>query len=727
MAKKKSRKGRILGVLALLFALVIIAPFAAFGVAYTTITVPEPQQIVSKQVANIYASDGTTEIARLVPTDGNRENVSLDRVPAVLQQAVVAAEDREFFTNSGFSITGFGRALWGQLTGNESAGGGSTITQQYVKNAVVGNERSYERKVKELLYSIKMTREWSKEEILQAYLNTIYFGRNAYGVAAASQAYFGQDVSTLTFEQSAVLAAAIQRPSVLDPWVNRAESEARWNYVLDGMVDIGAITPEQRAAAVYPETTNPANTQAFTQAEGTNGLIKTQVINELAARGITESDIQTRGLRIYTTIDPKVQESVLKAVNNGLSNLKDATRAAVVSIDPQTGAVKGYYGGSDPNGWDYANAGMETGSTFKIFALAAGLQQGIPLTKIYSSAPIDVGGITINNSDGETCGSCSIAQALRMSLNTSFIRLTKDLTNGAQDVADMAHNLGVARSLPGIPQTLTEGGNGDTPYETITLGMYQSRPLDMASGLSTLANKGVYHEPYFVSKVETSDGQVLYEHDAGEGERRVGEDVASDVIQAMLPIAAYSNNNQLANSRPSAAKTGTVQLGNAGSGANRYAWMIGATPQLATAVWMGTDDGSALTTSWGSMMYGSNTPSTIWKQTMDGALADEPVLQFERVNTGSGYSGSYYSGGTGNSTQRSQSTGNANSNTGTGTGTGGEDTDSSTGSEGAADSGADAGLQNQAPAPAPAPEPAPAPGGVEILPGVVIPNSLFGR
>ncbi|MDO4909917.1 MAG: biosynthetic peptidoglycan transglycosylase, partial [Corynebacterium sp.] len=183
MKKSKSRKRRIWAIVALIFAVIVISPFALFGVAYTTINVPEPQQIVSKQVANIYASDGTTEIARLVPSDGNRENVSLDRVPEVLRQAVVAAEDREFYTNSGFSISGFARAIWGQITGNDSAGGGSTITQQYVKNAVVGNERSYERKVKELLYSIKMTREWSKDEILQAYLNTIYFGRNAYGVA----------------------------------------------------------------------------------------------------------------------------------------------------------------------------------------------------------------------------------------------------------------------------------------------------------------------------------------------------------------------------------------------------------------------------------------------------------------------------------------------------------------------------------------------------------------
>lgn len=705
--KKKNGKSIRFKVLLLLFALIIIAPFAFFGVSYALIRVPEPQQIVSKQVANIYAADGTTELARIVPVDGNRENVSLDRIPILVRQAVVAAEDREFYTNSGFSVSGFARALWGQITGDDSAGGGSTITQQYVKNAVVGNDHSYERKLRELLYSVKMTREWSKDEILQAYLNTIYFGRNSYGVAAASQAYFGKDISQLSFEEGAVLAASIQRPSVLDPWTNRTEAEARWNYVLDGMVQIGAITQEQRDAAQYPDTLDPSSIQAYTQAEGTNGLIKTQVINELAARGITETDIQTRGLRIYTTIDPKVQESILNAVSRNLSTLKDATRAAVVSMDPSTGAVRGYYGGTDPNGWDYANAAMETGSTFKIFTLAAGLQQGISLNTIYSSAPIDIGGVTINNSDGETCGSCSIAQALRMSLNTSFIRLTQDLDNGAQDVADMAHNLGVARSLPGIPQTLTEDGNGATPYPIITLGAYQSRPLDMAVGLSTLVDRGIYHEPYFVARVETSEGEVLYEHDPGEGERRVGEDVASDVIQAMLPIAAYSNNNQLANNRPSAAKTGTVQLGTSG-GSNRYAWMIGATPQLATAVWMGTDDGSPLTTSWGSSMYGSNTPSTIWKQVMDASLADEPILQFERVNTGYIPNASTSSGTARTTSAPSTSTNDSSANS--------NQTDL------VEDNNQEEAVPQVPPV---APQPAP-PAGIEILPGIVIPNSLFG-
>ncbi|PRQ11108.1 penicillin-binding protein [Corynebacterium sp. 13CS0277] len=611
----------------------ILAPVGAFAIAYAAATVPQPGELVTKQVSNIYAADGTTEIARIVPPEGNREQVTIDQIPQSLRDAVLAAEDREFYTNRGFSVSGFARAIKGQLTGDDSAGGGSTITQQYVKNAVVGNDRSYKRKLKELVYSAKMANEWTKDEVLQAYLNTIYFGRNSYGVAAAAQAYFGKPLQDLTFEESAVLAASIQRPSTLDPWTNREEAEQRWNYVLDGMVETGALTPEQRAAAVYPEVIDPALNQAFTQADGTNGLIKNQVIAELAAHGISETDVETRGLKVTTTISPQDQDAALAAVHNNLEPLKPETRAAVVAIEPKTGAVRAYYGGEDPNGWDYANAGLQTGSTFKIFGLAAALQQGIPLSQAYSSAPVTTGDVTVTNVEGDDCGYCSIQEALKRSHNTSFIRLENDLENGPQDVADMAHALGVARELPGVGATLTE--NGGEPYQGIILGQYQSRPFDMAVALATLSNEGVWHEPYFVEKVEDATGEVLYEHKPSEGERRVSANVANNVVAAMGPIAAYSNGNSLAGGRTSASKTGTAQLGDTGQ--NKDAWMIGSTPQLATAVWVGTEDNSPLLNSWGGLMYGSSTPARIWKATMDGALEGADYEEFPTPK-GLGYS-----------------------------------------------------------------------------------------
>jgi membrane peptidoglycan carboxypeptidase len=640
--RRRPRWRRVVTTVCSVIAVLIIVPLVAFFAAYAVTKVPQPEELQNNQISNIYAADGSSELARIVPPEGNRENIDIGEVPEHVRSAVISAEDRDFYSNSGFSVTGFGRAAIGQLTGNDSAGGGSTITQQYVKNAVVGDERSLVRKGKELVISAKMTREWSKDEILEAYLNTIYFGRNAYGISAAAKAYFNKPVQELTVEEGAVLAASIQRPSQLDPWTNRPEAEDRWNYVMDGLVGLGSIDNNQRAAAVYPETIDPATVDQGSIAEGTNGLIKSQVLAELAANGISEEAVNTGGLKITTTIDPAKQQAMVDAVHSRLDSYGDDVRSAGVSVNPKTGGIEAYYGGDDPNGYDWANAGLQTGSTFKIVTLAAAVEQGIPTSAMYDSSPVTSGDNTVTNDSGETCGTCSLAQALKMSLNTSFIRLTQSLDNGAQDVADMAHRLGAAESIPGIDQTLTE--NGGTPYEGITLGQYQSRPLDMASILATLSNQGKYIPAHFVEKVETQSGEVLLDNSGMEGTQVINPDTADAVISAMGPIAGYSNNHDLAGGRQSAAKTGTAQLGD--TGANKDAWMIGSTPQLATAVWMGNVNGQPLVDmTYGGSMYGSKSPADIWKTFMDAALVDEPAENFEGGVSADTSTGS--SGGTG--------------------------------------------------------------------------------
>ena len=257
--------------------------------------------------------------------------------------------------------------------------------------------------------------------------------------------------------------------------------------------------------------------------------------------------------------------------------------------------------------------------------LAAALQQGIPLGANYASTPVTLpGGIEVTNWDGNGCGVCSIATALEYSYNTSFIRLQDDLVNGTQDTADMGHALGVAKAFPGVEETLTE--NGEQPYEGIVLGQYQSRVIDMATVMATLTNHGVYNDPHFVSRVETSRGEVLYEHNDHKPERRVSETVADNVIQAMQPVAAHAG-QVLAGGRPSASKTGTAQLGD--TGLNKDAWMVGGTPELSTAVWVGTaDNTSAIFNQYGGNMYGANTPGDIWKDSLDRALEGREQTQF---------------------------------------------------------------------------------------------------
>ena len=624
--------------------LFVALPLITFGMAYMIVDVPKPGDIRTAQVSTILASDGT-ELAKIIPPEGNRVDVKIDQIPVHVRNSVMAAEDRDFYSNPGFSFTGFARAFLNNLFGGGNGlQGGSTITQQYVKNALVGDERSgvggLVRKAKELVISTKMSGAWSKDQVLESYLNIIYFGRGSYGISAAAQAYFGKPVEQLDVAEGALLAALIQRPSTLDPAVDPEGAADRWNWVLDGMVEIGALSPADRAAQVFPPTVAPDFASTANQTTGPNGLIERQVSKELLELfDITEQTLNTEGLKITTTIDSKAQRSAEEAVAETLEDQEPDMRSAVVSIDPHTGGVKAYYGGSDANGFDFAQAGLPTGSSFKVFALVAALQQGIGLGYNIDSSPLDVNGIKITNVEGGGCGTCNIAEALKRSLNTSYYRLMLKLQNGPQDVADAAHKAGIAESFPGLEHTLSEDGQGGPPNNGVVLGQYQSRVIDMASAYATLANSGVYHRPHFVQKVEDSQGNVLFDASGdNEGEQRIDSAVADNVTAAMQPIAGYSNGHNLAGGRASAAKTGTNQLGD--TGANRDAWMVGYTPSLSTAVWVGTTGGDKpLVNQWGGPVYGSGLPSDIWKATMDGALEGTDNETFPKPPEIGGYAG----------------------------------------------------------------------------------------
>gem|GEM_PF-138144 len=638
--KKKSPWRIVRRVIYVLVALSIVVPSAVFLIAYGQAKVPQPGDLKTNQVATVLAADGTTQIAKIVPPQGNRTDVTIDQIPPQVRNAVIAAEDRSFYTNPGFSISGFARALRDNLMGKATAGGGSTITQQYVKNSLVGNQHSLTRKMRELVISAKMARQWSKDDILTAYLNTIPFGRGTFGISSAAEAYFGKKVQDLTVEEGAMLAATINEPYGLDPANNYAGAVQRWNYVLDGMVSVGNLPAAQRTAMKYPQVlpVGGGATDKNDPDSGPNGLIKRQVMTELAAAGISDTQINTEGLQITTTIDAKAQQSMVDAVHKNIKGQRPEVRTAAVSVDPKTGGVKAYYGGDNGQGFDFANAGLMVGSTFKVYGLAENLEMGKPLSTMYSSAPLDAHGIKITNAEGETCGVCTIAEALKRSLNTSFYRMELDMgPNGPQQIADMAHKLGIPDSIPGVGKTLTEP-DGSGPNDGIILGQYQVRALDMASAYATLGAEGMYHKPHFVDKVVTADGQVLLDRSGQEaGEQRVSKAVADNVVAAMEPIAHFSFAHDLAGGRVSASKTGTTQLGDTGQ--NRDAWMIGLTPSLSTAVWAGTEQGVALKKPNGAIMYGSNLPSDIWQDTMDGALEGTPKENFPKPDPIAGQAG----------------------------------------------------------------------------------------
>ena len=624
----------------------ILLPIVTFTMAYFIVDIPKPGNIRTNQVSTVLAGDGS-EIAKIVPPEGNRVDVNLSQIPVHVRQAVIAAEDRNFYTNPGFSFTGFARAVQNNLLGGDLQGG-STITQQYVKNALVGSAqhglRGLMRKAKELVIATKMSGEWSKDDVLQAYLNIIYFGRGAYGISAAAKAYFDKPVEQLTVSEGALLAALIRRPSTLDPAIDPKGAAARWNWVLDGMVETKALSPGDRAAQVFPPTVPADQARAQNQTTGPSGLIERQVTKELMELfNIDEQTLNTQGLQITTTIDPKAQQGAEKAVSKYLDGQDPDMRAAVVSIDPHNGATRAYYGGPDANGFDFAQAGLQTGSSFKVFALVAALEQGIGLGYQIDSSPLTVNGIKITNVDGESCGTCNIAEALKLSLNTAYYRLMLKLKGGPEAVADAAHQAGIATSFPGVEHTLSEDGKGGPPNDGIVLGQYQTRPVDMASAYATLAASGVYHKPHLVQKVVNAEGQVLFDAGTSEsGDQRIDKAVADNVTAAMQPIAGYSNGHNLAGGRASAAKTGTVQLGDTGATkeANKDAWMVGYTPSLSTAVWMGTvPDNVPLVTASGAEVYGSGLPSDIWKSTMDNALKGTSNESFPKPTEIGGYAG----------------------------------------------------------------------------------------
>jgi peptidoglycan glycosyltransferase len=585
-----------------LVAAAVLGPVVAFALGYLFFAVPTPDEVVNNQVSVISFADGS-QLTRIVPEQGNRIVVPLSDVPPHVRDAVLAAEDRSFYSNPGFDLTGIVRAGVNQLRGG--VGGGSTITQQYVKNTLVGDEATLWRKYREMVVAVKISQERSKDEILGDYLNAIYFGRGAYGIQAAAQAYFGRPVATLTPAEGALLAGVIQSPSRWDPALNPDKAAQRWNFVLDGMVAQGWLSPADRQAATFPATVPRRPSSAGVPADARGHLV-TAVRAELEDLGITEQELSQAGLRITTTIDPQQQREAVDAAHAGLAGQPVNLRSAMVAVDPRTGGILAYYGGDNGNGLDYARVRRLAGSTFKPFVVLAGLQQTPPigLGEVFDGAARP----GLRNAEGAECARCDLKQAMTVSNNVVFATLARRV--GPQRVADAARAAGITAPL-------------DDPTEGIALGNKEVSTLELASAYATLAGGGVWHPPHLVSRVVTADDRVLYEA-SPDGERRFSEQVARNVTEAMLGVA--ENDGLGLGRRPVAAKTGTVQSRFAGE--NNDAWMAGFTPQLASAVWMGTDRNSPIRTATGDPISGRTLPGEVWQGFMSTALRNAPAEAF---------------------------------------------------------------------------------------------------
>ncbi len=617
-SKKQRRRRRLKIAAGILFGMfVLLGVF--IGVVYASTEVPSPDSFQNKQTTVVYYQDGTTEMARLGEED--RTNVALADVSEAARNAVLAAENRNFYSDPGISFTGIVRAAWNNLTGG-STQGGSTITQQYVKNAYLTADQTLSRKFQELFLAIKLDNNYSKDEILENYLNTIYFGRGAYGIESAANTYFNAHASELTAEQGAVLAVLIRSPSNYDPEENPEGAKDRWELVLDGMVEEGWLEAAERDAATFPEVQKRSGSDLGIPS-GPRGLIVQRALAELRGIGYTDQQLEAGGLKITTTVNRSWQHYAQEAVKDVMADEdREVLREALVAIDPKTGAVRAYYGGASGVGTDYARAYRQPGSSMKPYVLATALDQGIGVeARRDGSSPQDFPDreAPVRNSGGVSCPACTLREAMTQSLNTTFYGLAYEV--GPDQVA------ATARAVAGLPDTwqsgllagtksLTSSQNGTTG-SSIGIGEYEMRPIDQAHGFATFANGGQERDPFFVRKVVDASGKVLLDQKTdGEATEAVTEEVANDVTYALKGVADYSRRS-LDDGREVAAKTGTQGLDDVN---NSDAWIVGYTPSIATSVWIGTDERDPIINSEGGIVYGSGLPGEIWQQFMNNAL-----------------------------------------------------------------------------------------------------------
>lgn len=671
--RKKKRHWLRNSLLCVLAVMVITVGGSMVALSYYVDSVVPPEQTPLPEGSTVYYADGR-EMAVL--QDVNREIIDTT-VPELenARNAVVATEDKDFFEHSGVDFMGIIRAAWNNFTGGPRQGA-STIDQQYA-GAVAGtrNDDSYSRKLREAAMAYKMNQEHDKLEILDYYLNTIYFGRGAHGIQAAAEAYFGKDAAELTLAEAAVLAGCIRLPddgSGLCPYDplhtpdDLSAAQARFDYVLNQLVAMGKLDPAERDQMELPEVIEPRDPDE--PLKGPQGNIVRQVQRELKEKwGIT--DISTGGYRITTTIDRDMQKAARDAArrkNKGAhwEGIPKNVEAALVAIDPATGAVLAYYGGDDGVGFDLAGrtfneatgqweGGREPGSTMKVYALVAALRAGVsmqshwkttPYTPPWRDTPIrNAGRGPASNCgpDGEAPDYCTLRWSTVQSYNVPFIHFSEALgPEGPAMVLQAAMDAGIRSIIDsdGVLHDLTEIEDASelAPshfFHELAIGQYGITVLDHASGIATLAADGVYHEPHFVAKVEQKvNGEWVQTHgDQVKGEQRIEPTYAQAItgVLSEVPTSGMMGQNYLADGRPAAAKTGTWEH-TGPEGGNKDAWVVGYTRQIATAVWVGARDGSPIKDQGGRAISSSGLPAVIWKQFMDAAHAakEYPIEPF---------------------------------------------------------------------------------------------------
>ena len=627
--RKRSWPKRI--ALALVVVLLVGVLGAAGLVVYGYTTTQRPNANADFQTATtfVYYNNGKSQLGSFAVQ--NRQPLTFEEIPQNVKDGVVAAENRDFWTDQGVSIRGMFRAAWVILRGGDLQGG-STITQQYIKIMYLNSEQTVTRKFRELFLAYKINKEMSKEEILTDYLNTIYFGRGAYGIQAASKAYFDVDAEDLTTQQAAVLISVINNPSLFDPGVDEANIprlKERYTYVLNAMAETGAITPAEaaEAAATLPEFPEVKINERY---GGPKGFLLKMVEKELVGAGFDPSQISGGGLKITTTFDKADQNAAVKSAQKYTKEAADASNqktsqlhAAVASVEVGTGEVLAIYGGPDyvKNSRNWATTARPTASTFKTYALAAGLDDGFSLDSRFNGNTFTPEGDTTtvrNEFNYEYGPAVTLLKAATDSINTAFVDLTTQMDDGPQKVSDMAEAVGAPK------------GAGWDLNSRIALGTAEVSPLNQANAYATFANDGTYVAPHVVKEVKDANGKVVYKA-APEEKRAVEKDVSRDVTYALTNVVEQGTGSTVQTlDRPVAGKTGTKDV----EDDIVSAWFVAYTPQISTAVmYVAGDGGNADLDDFArpgdSTFFGGTYPALTWVDYMQTAVEDLPVKQFK--------------------------------------------------------------------------------------------------
>jgi penicillin-binding protein 1A len=642
---------RFLHVVAALVLVAVVTPVTSAGIVLAAnlflplpANLPERTPPAPSQISRIYDAAGT-EIGTFKQFETSIPVTKAD-IPEHLKQAVVAAEDRRFYSHGGVDVRGTLRALVADLRGRGVSQGGSTITQQLVKNTLTGGERSISRKIREAVLASQLDRQMEKDDILFEYLSVIYLGEGAYGVGAAAETYFRKPVSQLTLSEAALLAGVIPAPSRFSPRADPGAAEIRRVQVLDIMLDEGMIDQAQHDEAVgqpvwmgvYGPPPGPATVVYPAESQqSTDPYFTDYVFRWLQAHLPGGADqIFQGGLKVETTLDPTQQAAAREQVAGFLDGTDPDLRTSLVAVEPPTGYVRAFISGRDfatdqvnyalgstsGGGVGGGGSGRQPGSSFKPFVLAQALSEGITPDTTYSGRPHDVSdachspGTVLDNYEGAGYGTLDLRTATWKSVNTVYTRLILDV--GVDKTMALAKSMGL---------TSVRDYDPAIHCASVALGAESVSPLDMASAYGVFAARGLRAEPTPVLRVTDRDGNIVIDNSTPDTKRVLPEDVADNVTDILRGVLTNGTAAGRGINRPAAGKTGTTQN-------NRDAWFVGYTPTLSTAIWIGYENKTPETTreltgiKGVRRVTGGTHPARIWQGFMQRALADVPITEF---------------------------------------------------------------------------------------------------